>query len=274
MYYFNSQWFFCFLSLPKTFVLMDWFCSRKVTHKPFINNAWCLNIKILKFDAVYLIDKIWQSLKFLFLHIFSRMLYIKSISDLSYCSLIISSSYLRKLIQFFIRVCWKFQRLCGTYMFCYLIYNNWSLIKKFILKNELPYSKKVAFICFNKKPFKNDEKCVLFPVKMSLFVLKIFKFLSWLFWLCKKWLDDKTKVSKCVTSQTRISLDQHSEMLQILLLWYAQSSCPSVQVSKCWLLAFTSHESFLKNKGRSGTSLPVTFSAWFLKKNIFHYICY
>ena len=56
-------------------------------------------------------------------------------------------------------------------MFCCLI-----LIKKFILKNGLPSSKKVPFICFNKKPFKNDERCALFPVKMSLFVLKIFQF--------------------------------------------------------------------------------------------------
>ena len=89
-------------------------------------------------------------------------------------------------------------------MFCYLIYNNWSLIKKFILKNGLPSSKKVAFICFNKKSFKNDEKCVLFPVKISLFVLKIFKFLSCLFWLCKKCLNEKTKVSKFMTSETGI----------------------------------------------------------------------
>ena len=89
-------------------------------------------------------------------------------------------------------------------MFCYIIYNNWSLIKKFILKNGLPSSKKVAFICFNKKSFKNDEKCVLFHVKISLFVLKIFKFLSCLFWLCKKCLNEKTKVSKFMTSETGI----------------------------------------------------------------------
>ena len=48
----------------------------------------------------------------------------------------------------------------------------------FIIKNGLQSSKKIAFICFNKKPFKNDEKSVLFLVKMSLFVLKILKFLS------------------------------------------------------------------------------------------------
>ena len=85
-------------------------------------------------------------------------------------------------------------------MLCCLIYNNWSLIKEFIL----PSSKKVAFICFNKKPFRNNEKCVLLPVKISLFVLKIFKFWSWLFWFCKKWLDEKTKFSKLMTSQTGI----------------------------------------------------------------------
>ena len=33
-------------------------------------------------------------------------------------------------------------------------------------------------------------------------------------------------------------------------------------------LAFTSYKAFLKNKKRPGTSLPVSFSAWFLKKNI------
>ena len=117
---------------------------------------------------------------------------------------IISTSRLRKLIHFFIRVCCNFQRLCGTYMFCYLICNNWSLIEKFILKNGLPSSKRVAFIFFNKKCFKNDQKCISFPFKISLLVLKTFKFLSWLFWFCKKWLDKKTKVSKFMTSQTRI----------------------------------------------------------------------
>ena len=179
-------------------------------------------------------------------------------------------------------------------MFCYLIYNNWSLIKKFILKNGLPSSKKVAFICFNKKSFKNDEKCVLFPVKISLFVLKIFKFLFRLFWLCKKCLNEKTKVSKFMTSQTGIltitirilsnfSWSKSSQTMKFIMLieykirniflknlvlipftkikiehiagwtfWnvinFAVMICPSrvisVQVSKCWLLAFTSLETF------------------------------
>ena len=33
-------------------------------------------------------------------------------------------------------------------------------------------------------------------------------------------------------------------------------------------LAFTIYKAFLKNKKRPGTSLPASFLAWFLKKNI------
>ena len=36
----------------------------------------------------------------------------------------------------------------------------------------------------------------------------------------------------------------------------------------CCPLAFTLHKAFLKEKKRSGTSLPYSFSAWFLKENI------
>ena len=40
----------------------------------------------------------------------------------------------------------------------------------------------------------------------------------------------------------------------------------------CRPLAFTSSKAFLKNKKRSGTSLPASFFAWFLKKNKSCYI--
>ena len=44
----------------------------------------------------------------------------------------------------------------------------------------------------------------------------------------------------------------------------------------CRPLASTSYKGFLKNNGRSGTSLPASFFAWFLMKNIsliiFYYI--
>ena len=43
-------------------------------------------------------------------------------------------------------------------------------------------------------------------------------------------------------------------------------------------LAFTAYIAFLKNKKRSGTSLPASFSAWFLRKSIslitFYYLLY
>ena len=43
---------------------------------------------------------------------------------------------------------------------------------------------------------------------------------------------------------------------------------------RCWPLTFSFYKAFLKNKRRSGTNLPASFSAWFLKKNIFHVIFY
>ena len=42
----------------------------------------------------------------------------------------------------------------------------------------------------------------------------------------------------------------------------------------CKPLTFTSHKAFLKNKKRSGTSLPASFSAWLFKKNIYLVIFY
>ena len=40
----------------------------------------------------------------------------------------------------------------------------------------------------------------------------------------------------------------------------------------CRPLAFTSYKAFLKIKKKSGTSLPISFSEWFLKKKYFY--CY
>ena len=42
----------------------------------------------------------------------------------------------------------------------------------------------------------------------------------------------------------------------------------------CRPLAFTSYKPFLKDKSRSGASLPASFSAWFLKKIISFVIFY
>ena len=48
----------------------------------------------------------------------------------------------------------------------------------------------------------------------------------------------------------------------------------SILKLSCGPLAFSSFEVFLKNKKRSGTSLLDSFSAWYLKKNIFLVIFY
>ena len=42
----------------------------------------------------------------------------------------------------------------------------------------------------------------------------------------------------------------------------------------CRAFTFTSYKAFLKSKKRSGNSLPASFSAWFLKKNIYIVIFY
>ena len=56
------------------------------------------------------------------------------------------------------------------------------------LKVGLSTSKKICLICFNESPQKNDEKYFYFIWKV-LFVLKIYKFLSWLFGHVGKQLD-------------------------------------------------------------------------------------
>ena len=77
----------------------------------------------------------------------------------------LSCSLLRNLLYFFLlELVENFRRyeehLCFRSNLQY-----WSLIKKIFLKIKLSPFKKVAFICFDKKPFKNDGKCFLFHVK-------------------------------------------------------------------------------------------------------------
>ena len=128
--YQKFQWFFCFLFLPKTFVLMFSFCSQKVRHEHYINIARRLNMKTLKFDSVYLIDQLWDSFKFLFLHIITRIRNMKGLQNLSS----VESYQVVTLHSFFVRARWKFQKPWGTFHVFYQIYNNRSLIKNIILK--------------------------------------------------------------------------------------------------------------------------------------------
>ena len=66
-----------------------------------------------------------------------------------------------------------------------------------------------------------------------------------------------------------ISLIQQSEMLYNLFFLYVQVEVYKIILNiSCWPLALTLYEVFLKNKKRSGTSLPTSFSTWFLKNNI------
>ena len=72
-----------------------------------------------------------------------------------------------------------------------------------------------------------------------------------------------------------ISLDQQSEMLKSLLLLYAQGEVyQNILKVRCWPLTLTLYKVFLKNRKRSGASLPTKFFAKILKKNNFHAIFY
>ena len=63
------------------------------------------------------------------------------------------------------------------------------------LKSNLHLAKKICFICFNESPIKMLKKCLKFILK-ALFVLKIFKVLSWLFCHVEKkaWLETKVNL--------------------------------------------------------------------------------
>ena len=68
-------------------------------------------------------------------------------------------------------------------------------------------------------------------------------------------------------SKLSISLDQLLKVLYSFLL-YAKLMTIKILKLGCRPLGFTSYNAFLKNKKRSWTSLPASFSTWFLKKNI------
>ena len=80
--------------------------------------------------------------------------------------------------------------------------DNEIIIPAFIsFKDGLSPCKKNLHYLLHWKPFKNDGKCFSFHSK-AIFVLKIFKFLSWLFGHVRKtaWLERLT--AKFMTSQT------------------------------------------------------------------------
>ena len=56
--------------------------------------------------------------------------------------------------------------------------------------------------------------------------------------------------------------------IQFVFIVCQDEGYQNILTLSCRPLAFTSYRAFLKNKKRSRTSLPASFSAWFLKKNI------
>ena len=68
--------------------------------------------------------------------------------------------------------------------------------------SHLPIKFLFGFICFNERLLKIMENACYFMLK-AVFILKIFKFLSWLFWSCRKTAWKPRWVSKCMTFQSR-----------------------------------------------------------------------
>ena len=62
--------------------------------------------------------------------------------------------------------------------------------------------------------------------------------------------------------------------IQFIFLLFQVEDYPNILKLSCRKLAFASFKDFLKNKKRSGASLPATFSAWLLQKNIYLVIFY
>ena len=125
-----------------------------------------MNIKSLKFD------KIWKSLKFLFVHIFIRILDIKRISRFKLLQL----NHIRQLPKttskmFSLELIGNFRSYVEDIIFN-LIYNNCLLIKTIVRKVVLSHSKKVVFTCYNKKPFKNMKTVFYFMLKCLFLFLR------------------------------------------------------------------------------------------------------
>ena len=71
-----------------------------------------------------------------------------------------------------------------------------------------------------------------------------------------------------------LSIDK-SEMLESLVLKYVRVEVYQKMFKlRYWKLAFILYKAFLKNKKRSRTSLPASFSDWLLKSNIAHVMFY
>ena len=80
--------------------------------------------------------------------------------------------------------------MCFWSMLNYLDIFNYLILYPLELKSDSHLPKKICFICFNESLLKMVKNAFYFVLK-ALFVLKIFKFLSWLFGHVEKtaWLE-------------------------------------------------------------------------------------
>ena len=81
---------------------------------------------------------------------------------------------------------------------------------------------------------------------------------------------DEETSSKTFSKKSKLiqSRNQQSKVLYSLFLFHAQVEGYQIKLKlRCRPVAFNSFKAFLKNKRRTGTSLPATFSAGFLKEN-------
>ena len=136
-----------------------------------------------------------------------------------------------------------------------------------------------VFICSHESFFKEHhknffKKCsrcnirseIIYFTLKAFFVLKIFKFLSWLFGrvtspgreTSPRPFPEKLKLS--------ISLDRYSKVLYSLFLLYAKLKVKTI----CLYLKLR----FFKKQKKFWSKSPILFSAWFFKKNVFLDIFY
>ena len=71
------------------------------------------------------------------------------------------------------------------------------------------------------------------------------------------------------SSNLSMSLDQWSKVLWAYLILFQVEEYQNTLNLRFRPLAFTSCKAFLKNKKKFGISFSTSFSAWFLKKNIY-----
>ena len=90
-----------------------------------------------------------------------------------------------------------------------------------------------------------------------------------------KWCEETSPRRISKNLQVIIPLEQLSGILCSLFLLYVQvDEYQNILELRCWPLAFTSYKTFLKPRKKSKTSPPTSFSAWFLKENMFHVVFY